>query len=77
MRELQGHYVEVWVAVLTQIHPALDPREGRAAVHAVFGLLNSTPHSLRISRTAMASLLLDMVGVVRRRRRGRIATRAG
>ena len=60
VRELQGEYVELWVGVLSRLHPGLDPREGRAAVHAVFGLLNSTPHSLRIGRAAMSQLLLEM-----------------
>ena len=60
MRVLQSQYVEVWVGVLARLHPALDPREARAAVHAVFGLLNSTPHSLRVSRAAMSRLLLEM-----------------
>ena len=60
IRELQGEYVELWVAVLAQLYPALDPRDARAAVHAVFGLLNSTPYSLRVGRTAMARILLEM-----------------
>jgi AcrR family transcriptional regulator len=60
VRELQGQYVQVLVGVLSGLHPGLDAREARAAVHAVFGLLNSTPHSLRISRAAMSQLLLDM-----------------
>jgi AcrR family transcriptional regulator len=60
VRQLQGRYVELWVDTLVDVHPALDRRDGRAAVHAVFGLLNSTPHSLRVSRTAMAEMLLGM-----------------
>ncbi len=50
VRRLQRGYVELWVEVVREAFPPLaDPAEepvARAAVHAVFGLLNSTPHSL-------------------------------
>ena len=61
VRRLQREYVELWVEVVCRVHPALDEREARAAVHAVFGLLNSTPHLSRPDslpgREAMAVLL--------------------
>ncbi len=41
VRRLQRAYVEVWV---DQLVPPLTRDEARARVHAVFGLLNSTPH---------------------------------
>lgn len=44
VRQLQRQYVEQWVGVVRQVHPAAPEPEARAAVHAVFGLLNSTPH---------------------------------
>ncbi|TVL91683.1 TetR/AcrR family transcriptional regulator [Streptomyces sp. SAJ15] len=44
VRQLQRQYVELWVEVVRQVYPALAEAEARAAVHAVFGLLNSTPH---------------------------------
>src|SRR3954470_20248808 len=44
VRQLQRQYVEEWVAVVGRVHPDATEREVRAAVHAVFGLLNSTPH---------------------------------
>ncbi|MFF7993640.1 TetR/AcrR family transcriptional regulator [Kitasatospora xanthocidica] len=50
VRRLQRGYVELWVDVVRQAYPPLaDPAAepvARAAVHAVFGLINSTPHSL-------------------------------
>ncbi|MFJ7247768.1 TetR/AcrR family transcriptional regulator [Kitasatospora sp. NPDC098652] len=50
VRRLQRGYVELWVDVVRQAHPSLaDPGAepvARAAVHAVFGLINSTPHSV-------------------------------
>src|SRR3954468_2887226 len=44
VRQLQRQYVEEWVAVVGRGHPGATEREVRAAVHGVFGLLNSTPH---------------------------------
>jgi AcrR family transcriptional regulator len=41
VRRLQRSYVELWV---DQLVPPLDRDEARARAHAVFGLLNSTPH---------------------------------
>jgi AcrR family transcriptional regulator len=44
VRQLQRQYVELWVTVVRDLHPEVPESEARAAVHAVFGLLNSTPH---------------------------------
>ena len=41
VRRLQRSYVELWV---DQLVPPLDRDQARARAHAVFGLLNSTPH---------------------------------
>jgi AcrR family transcriptional regulator len=61
VRRLQRRYVEVWVDVLARLHPATDAATCRARAHAVFGLINSTPHSAgRLGRPAMARLLADM-----------------
>ncbi|MBW1603114.1 TetR/AcrR family transcriptional regulator [Streptomyces sp. JJ66] len=61
VRRLQREYVELWVGVVREVHPDLPEREARAAVHAVFGLLNSTPRLSRPTalpdRTATAVLL--------------------
>lgn len=50
VRRLQREYVEVWIGILTDLHPARRPDELRVRAHACFGLINSTPHSLRASR---------------------------
>ncbi|WP_309484126.1 TetR/AcrR family transcriptional regulator [Pseudarthrobacter sp. NS4] len=47
VRALQRSYVEVWVDVLARIHPGTDSSELRMRAHATFGLINSTPHSVR------------------------------
>ena len=61
VRRLQRRYVEVWVAVLARLLPGADAALCRARAHAVFGLINSTPHSAgRLGRPAMAALLADM-----------------
>jgi AcrR family transcriptional regulator len=61
VRRLQRRYVEVWVAVLARLHPAAEAAACRARAHAVFGLINSTPHSAgRLSRPSMAALLAGM-----------------
>jgi AcrR family transcriptional regulator len=61
VRRLQRRYVEIWVGVLARLHPDSDPEHCRARAHAVFGLINSTPHSAgRLHRSAMADLLTGM-----------------
>jgi AcrR family transcriptional regulator len=61
VRRLQRRYVEVWVAVLARLHPAAGAEACRARSHAVFGLINSTPHSGgRLPRPEMAELLASM-----------------
>lgn len=47
VRRLQREYVELWVAVLARLHPDRSPSDLRVRAHACFGLINSTPHSVR------------------------------
>jgi AcrR family transcriptional regulator len=47
VRRLQRQYVELWVDAVRRVYPALPEQQARASVHAVFGLLNSTPHLAR------------------------------
>lgn len=60
VRRLQARYVALWVDALVVERPDVAPERARAAVHAVFGLINSTPHSARLSRPEMAVLLRRM-----------------
>jgi AcrR family transcriptional regulator len=46
VRRAQRQYVEVWVSVLRELDTGLAETDARLMAHAVFGLLNSTPHSL-------------------------------
>jgi len=64
VRQLQRQYVELWVGAVREVYPGLVEQPARAAVHAVFGLLNSTPHLGRPGalpgREATAALLHRM-----------------
>jgi AcrR family transcriptional regulator len=61
VKDLQGAYVDIWVDIVAaQLLGVLDTKEVRAAVHAVLGLINSTPFSARLRREAQVSLLRTM-----------------
>ena len=47
VRSLQRTYVDLWVATLARRHPEADATELRIRALATFGLINSTPHSVR------------------------------
>jgi AcrR family transcriptional regulator len=57
VRALQRRYVEVWVETIRKTVADVDEPTARAAAHAVFGLINSTPHSSHLDRAQMAELL--------------------
>jgi AcrR family transcriptional regulator len=70
VRRAQRQYVEVWVGVLRELDPALAEADARLMAHAVFGLLNSTPHSLKPadgraarSRAVMRAMTLAALAV--------------
>lgn len=54
VRALQRSYVELWVDVLAGIHTETDTADLRMRAHATFGLINSTPHSVRNHGRRMA-----------------------
>jgi AcrR family transcriptional regulator len=63
VRALQRAYVEIWVDALVRLHPNLAAEAARVAAHGVFGLLNSTPHSVPAAgddRQRAAELLRGM-----------------
>ncbi len=60
VRALQRRYVEVWVQAIQDVVDGVDEPSARAAAHAVFGLINSTPHSRHLDRGQMAALLRNM-----------------
>ncbi len=54
VRQAQRQYVEIWVDVLRRLNRANDEAHARLMAHAVFGLLNSTPHSVGSSAAKSA-----------------------
>lgn len=61
VRQLQRRYVEVWVEVLTRLRPGVGEAQIRARAHALFGLINSTPHSAgEVGAEAMSQILAEM-----------------
>jgi AcrR family transcriptional regulator len=56
VRKAQRQYVEIWVDVLLRLNRADDEGRARLMAHAVFGLLNSTPHSVRSGTAKTAGL---------------------
>jgi AcrR family transcriptional regulator len=73
VRRAQRQYVEVWVGVLRELETTLAEADARLMAHAVFGLLNSTPHSLKPadgrapravrSRAVMRAMTVAALGV--------------
>ncbi|GAA5097950.1 TetR family transcriptional regulator BkaR [Microbacterium yannicii] len=51
VRRLQREYVEVWIGILSTIHPERGEEDLRVRAHACFGLINSTPHTVRAARS--------------------------
>ncbi len=61
VRAAQRAYVELWVAILADLTPRAEVAELRLRAQATFGLLNSTPHSVRgLQRARVAPLLQEM-----------------
>lgn len=59
VRRMQREYVDIWSAALRQLHPEAGALELRTRVHAVFGLINSTEHSMRHLREAAGEEAAD------------------
>lgn len=47
VRRLQRQYVTAWARVVRDVHPELDEDAATVRVHALFGMVNSTPHLSR------------------------------
>lgn len=52
---LQRAYIDLWAHWLRRVHPALDASGAVFRAQAAFGLINSTPHSLRRSETTQST----------------------
>lgn len=60
---LQRAYLEIWVDVLRRIDPILSESVARTKIHAIFGLLNSTPHSASHRDTESTRLILETMAL--------------
>jgi AcrR family transcriptional regulator len=58
VRQAQRRYVETWVAAICAARPSLAEVDARVQAHAVFGLINSTPHSASRVASARARRIL-------------------
>lgn len=66
VRRLQAQYASIWTSALTESHGGetggIDRTTARAAVHAAFGLINSTPFARGVSEQDHVELLTEMAG---------------
>jgi AcrR family transcriptional regulator len=60
---LQRAYLDVWVEVLTELETTHTPSVIRTKVQAVFGLLNSTPHSASHRDTEVTRAVLEAMAI--------------
>jgi AcrR family transcriptional regulator len=60
---LQRAYLDVWVDVLREIDSTLAEGVARTKIQAVFGLLNSTPHSASNRDTETTRSILEMMAM--------------
>jgi AcrR family transcriptional regulator len=57
VRKAQREYVEIWVGALRRTDRDLAEADARLMAHAAFGLLNSTPHSVKPARAKPAGMI--------------------
>ncbi|MGC7099400.1 TetR/AcrR family transcriptional regulator [Amycolatopsis lurida] len=57
VRALQRQYVELWVEAIRATVPEVGETHARSSAHAVFGLINSTPHNRYLADEELAELL--------------------
>ncbi len=70
VREVQRRYIQGWQQILARLRPDLGPAELEVRMHAVFGVLNSSPYNAKLDaaidvRTVLAeTALATLLGVV-------------
>lgn len=55
VRRMQREYIDIWGAAILEIHPGLSKVQLRTRIHGVFGLINSTAHSMKHSYRSQPS----------------------
>ena len=66
VRTLQREYAELWVDALVRLRPDLTTIDARAHVHAVFGLLNSSPRLPAMAEAELRRVLTGMASAALR-----------
>ncbi len=66
VRTLQREFAEMWVDTVLRLRPELRAVDARAHVHAVFGLLNSSPRLPAMSEAELRRILTAMAGAALR-----------
>ena len=66
VRTLQREYAELWVDALVRLRPELSTIDARAHVHAVFGLLNSSPRLPAMAEAELRRVLTGMASAALR-----------
>jgi len=66
VRLLQRRYLDGWQQIVRRLRPDLSPVELEVRMHALFGVLNSTPHNTKLEpraevRAALADAALVML----------------
>ncbi|HEY4224869.1 MAG TPA: TetR/AcrR family transcriptional regulator [Pseudolysinimonas sp.] len=70
VREVQRRYIQGWQRIVARLRPELADPELEVRMHAVFGVLNSTPHNAKLDaatdvRCALGDIALaTLIGVV-------------
>lgn len=68
MLRIQRRYVALWIKAVGEASPSGDPAVDRIRVHAVLGLINSTPRASRraprqVTRTVVKHMALSSLGL--------------
>ena len=60
VRQLQRTYLTGWQQIVARLRPDLDPADLEVRMHALFGILNSTPYNARLdAATDVRAVLAD------------------
>ena len=60
MRQLQRTYLAGWQQIAAKVRPDASEADLEVRMHAVFGILNSTPYNARLDATAdVRAVLVD------------------
>ncbi len=61
VRQLQRTYLTGWQQIVARLRPDLDPADLEVRMHALFGILNSTPYNARLdAATDVRAVLADV-----------------